>query len=351
MSELIINETPVRTSKNFGINEIKLKDYNMPKYFSSFTNLTINNESSNTKIEKNKRIKKELKYGISKEFETQNNNNSNADVNIKINDKDKLYLEYNLDKDLVSNINIDANENSSSSVVIRFLSDDNVTKRFGNTRLTLNLDNNVHAQVVILNYLNKHTDSFLAIESNLKDDANLETIIVDFGADKSIINYYTALTGKNSDSKIYSVYIADKERMLDINYIAELYGEKANVDIDVQGALDDKAKKNFKGTIDFKKGAKKATGNESEYCMLLSPQAKSRALPMLLCTEDDVEGNHSSASGKVNKNELFYLMSRGFSQREALKLIIKARFTPIVEKIEDDEVKVEIFNQIDRRLD
>ena len=54
-----------------------------------------------------------------------------------------------------------------------------------------------------------------------------------------------------------------------MNYIAELYGEKSNIDIEVQGALKDNAKKNFKGTIDFKKGCKKATGNENENCMLL----------------------------------------------------------------------------------
>ena len=55
--------------------------------------------------------------------------------------------------------------------------------------------------------------------------------------------------------------------------------------------------------------------------MLLSEKAKSLALPMLLCTEDDVEGNHSTASGKVDKEQLFYIMTRGLSYKEAVKLI------------------------------
>ena len=67
--------------------------------------------------------------------------------------------------------------------------------------------------------------------------------------------------------------------------------------------IKDNSKKNFKGTINFIKGAKKAKGNENEYCMLLSDTAKSLALPMLLCTEDDVEGNHSTATGKADKEE------------------------------------------------
>ena len=52
--------------------------------------------------------------------------------------------------------------------------------------------------------------------------------------------------------------------------------------------------------------------SENEYCMLLSDNAKSISLPMLLCGEEDVEGNHGVASGKVNRDELLYIMSRGF---------------------------------------
>ena len=71
----------------------------------------------------------------------------------------------------------------------------------------------------------------------------------------------------------------------------------------------------------------------------LSEKAKSLALPMLLCTEDDVEGNHSTASGKVDKEQLFYIMTRGLSYKEAVKLIVKANFNKIIERIKDEEVK------------
>ena len=89
-----------------------------------------------------------------------------------------------------------------------------------------------------------------------------------------------------------------------MNYIGELRGEKTDIEIEAQGALKDNAKKHFKGTIDFKRGSKKAKGNENEFCMLLSDSAKSIALPMLLCSEEDVEGNHSAACGKVRKQRI-----------------------------------------------
>lgn len=85
--------------------------------------------------------------------------------------------------------------------------------------------------------------------------------------------------------------------------------------------------------------------------MLLSDKAKSKALPMLLCTEEDVEGSHSTATGKVDESELFYLMTRGFSKKEAMKLIVKANFSAIIDKINDESLKEEIINEVDNRLD
>ncbi len=94
------------------------------------------------------------------------------------------------------------------------------------------------------------------------------------------------------------MYLGKENQLFDFNYIGELQAEKSNIDIQVEGALKDHAKKHFKGTIDFKKGCKKATGNETENCMLLSNTARSLALPMLLCSEEEVEGNHSCSARK-----------------------------------------------------
>ena len=154
-----------------------------------------------------------------------------------------------------------------------------------------------------------------------------------------------------ADNRLNTIYLGKETQTFDLNYIAELRGKKSNIDIEVQGALKDNAKKHFKGTIDFKKGCKKATGNENENCMLLSKTARSIALPMLLCSEEEVEGNHSSSAGKVGDKELFYIMSRGFNKKEAMKLMVRAKFNKILETIKNAELKEEISKEIDARLD
>ena len=159
------------------------------------------------------------------------------------------------------------------------------------------------------------------------------------------------MCNEKCENNVKTIYLGTQNQLKDINYIVDINGQESKVDIDVQGALKDESKKHFKGTIDFKKGCKKAKGNENEFCILLSDKAKSLALPMLLCTEDDVEGNHSTASGRVDNKDLFYIMSRGISYKDAIKLLVKAKFNQIIQTIKDEQLKQEILEQIDRRLD
>ena len=85
--------------------------------------------------------------------------------------------------------------------------------------------------------------------------------------------------------------------------------------------------------------------------MLLSDTAKSLSLPMLLCSEEDVTGNHASSAGKIDSKELFYIMSRGFKEKEAIKLMVRAKFNKIIETINSKTLKNEILSKIDEKLD
>ena len=198
--------------------------------------------------------------------------------------------------------------------------------------------------------LNNKSNNFIAIENILEENADVKYTIVDFGGKNSVTNYYSNLNGDNANNILNTVYLGNENQIIDLNYIIECYGKNTNAKIDVKGAIKDNCKKHFKGTIDFKKGAKKAIGDEKEYCTILSDTAKSISLPILLCTEEDVEGSHSTACGKIDKKNLFYLMTRGLSKQEAEKLIIRAGFNEIIENIKNEEIRKEIFDDIDAKL-
>ena len=345
-----LNETPVRTSRNFHINNIKLEDVNVPQNVNEFNNLEIIGESAKINIENHKE-NIDLVYGMGKDLSNlSSNQNLKIDIDSKTNKE--LILNFNFDKDnnvLVDNIIITANEDTKSTIIINYLADDKCSGfHNGIIKLLAKQDSNIN--VIITNLLNYNSNNFISIENELEENAKVNYTIVDFGGKNSISNLYSNIKGDNASNEINTIYLGNKEQLFDINYIADLRGEKTNVNIEVQGALSDEARKHFKGTIDFKKGSKKAKGNENESCMLLSDKAKSLALPMLLCSEEDVEGNHSSSSGKIDGKTLFYIMSRGFSQKEAMKLAVRAKFNNILNGIKNEEIREKILTEIDNKL-
>lgn len=333
-----LNNTPLRTSNNFNINSINL-DVNIPQNIKKFANIQVTK-----KIEELKE-NLEFKYGVGLDYSNSNNN-----IKINLNNNDNIKLVYNLDNEnntLINQILINANGNSA--ITIEYLSNTN-KECFHNGAIKLIANENAKVNINIVNFLNEASNNFETIENKLYKNSNVNYTIIDIGGQKSISNYYSSIIGENATNNVKTIYLGCENQIKDLNYIAELYGKKTNIDIDVQGAITGKAKKHFKGTIDFKKGCKKAKGNENEYCMILSEDAKAIALPMLLCSEEDVEGNHSTASGKVDKKILFYIMSRGLSYKEAVTLLVKSNFSKIIESIKDEELKKTILQKIDEKI-
>lgn len=346
MNELKLNETPIRTSKNFLINNIKLTDVEIPEEVEEFKNVEIIGGKNITKNIKEAK----LTYGLGEILQNNIIKNSNSKLNINA-ENEKIRIIYNFDDEninLTNNIIVNATKKCKLYIVYK----SNTNKEcFHNGVIKINALENAKIDVVVVNTMNKNSNNFEAYENIIESNASVNYTIIDIGGKNSITNYYSNILGEKAKNDLKTIYLGAENNIKDLNYIAELRGKQSFIDIDVQGALSGNTKKNFKGTIDFKKGCKKAKGNENEFCMLLSKKARSIALPMLLCTESDVEGNHSTASGKVDNQELFYIMSRGLSYNEAVKLIVKARFNKILSRIEDEDLRNEIIEKIEERLD
>ena len=349
---LKLNETPVRTSRNFNINNIKIENLNMPKKVNEFKNYNITRDSSRDLVDTNIG-NMDVKYGVGLEDYIRNNSNNKIRLNVTTKTSKDIIIDYKFDKEnlyLLENIEIVLEENTKSTIIIRYDSDKEL-EAFHSGIIKVIAKNGSNSNIIIVNLLNKQSNNFLSIDNKIEENATLKYTVVDFGGKNSITNYYSDLVGDNSNNIINGIYLGTDNQLIDLNYIGELRGKKSNINIEIQGALKDNSKKHFKGTIDFKRGAKKAKGNENENCMLLSNTARSLALPMLLCQEEDVEGNHSTSSGKAGEKELFYIMSRGFSEKDALKLLVRAKFNSIIEGIKNQEIKNRLIYEIENRLD
>ncbi len=344
-----LNFAPVMTTRNYGINFAKVDDSVFCGQISKFKNVKIDNECGFL-LKKVKKMAFLQKIGA--QFDEQLEKEPNIILNFDINkDTDKtLVLSFNFDKEnktLVEQLNFVVEENVTAKVILNFRGNE---LAYHNGLVRFDCKKNSSVDVAIISNLYGESVSVLRVQNSLEENAKINFNIVDFGGKVSIQNYYTKLAGQNSVSNLNSLYVAGGDSFVDLNYEQDVFGKQCKAVIQTVGALYGQARKHFKGTINFEKGCKKSVGSEDELCLLLSKQAKSKALPMLLCTEEDVDGKHSSSVGKVGEKELFYIMSRGFSEQEAVKLVVKAKFAVLLEKIFDEELKQKLFEIVDGKL-
>lgn len=188
------------------------------------------------------------------------------------------------------------------------------------------------------------------INVDVEEGAVVNFIQIEAGAKRSVTNYRANLNGYKSQTNVESVYFVDNDNNLDIFYHVNHIGKETDSNILVNGALKDKARKTFKGTIDFKRGSSKSTGSEEEFATLLDENVRAIAVPVLLCQEDDVEGIHAASAGKIDQDMLFYIMSRGLDENEAKKMIVETRLSPTIHKLPDSKLSKEVWEDIEKRI-
>jgi len=207
-----------------------------------------------------------------------------------------------------------------------------------------------YLKLAMINKINQKKETSFKLHIELEEDAQLELITLYLGKGKNKENIAIYLNGDGSMCKLKSGYLIDEQTTHRMAYDVFHKGKRTISDVIVKGALQDNAHKDFKGNLYFKQGAKGAKGSEIEDAILLSPRAISHAIPALWCDEDDIMGNHSASSGKLSKDKLFYLMSRGLSEEQSKCLMVEAELAPILDEIEEVEMRESISNEISRRI-
>lgn len=359
-----INQITVNTWRWLKVNYADIEGINIPNKIYDDNSILLN-EGIKKYIEDNynniehvvsKFDNSDTNFGISKEVNEINNSNSNFKIiYIKENEKvvEPIIIDYTVKDENVSlmeNINVVMGKYSEATILIKYDSDlENYI--FHNGLLKIFADDSSKLNIIKVQTLNEKSLNFDSISIYAGYNAEINTSIINIGASKSIQSFEGNLIGDNSKLTLKNIYFGSRDNVLDMNYVMNHIGKKTNSSIIVKGALKDEAKKVFRGTIDFKKGAIKSIGEETENVIALSEKIKTDSVPILLCSEDDVSGNHSASVGKINEEKLFYLMSRGFSKKEAHKIIIEGEFSSIINSIPDEEITEKVINLIQRRLE
>ena len=198
--------------------------------------------------------------------------------------------------------------------------------------------------ISIVNLLDGKTVHFDSVGASLKDQAAVKMTELQLGGSRVYSGSLYELSGAGSQFDGRLAYLMDKDRSLDVNYVARQTGRESSSSMKVDGVVSDEAQKTWRGTIDFVKGARDAKGDEQEDVLLLSPSAVNKSLPVILCGEEAVDGRHGSSIGRLGSDILFYMQSRGIDAVSAKKIMVKSKVSSVSRFIPDADV-VERINR------
>ncbi len=162
-----------------------------------------------------------------------------------------------------------------------------------------------------------HVQSFGA---TLEDDASLTLRIWILGAAKTTLAIACDLEGARSRFASELRYLAGSEETIDVTYDVRQLGRATEAEIGASGVLEGSAEKTLRASIDLVRGCKGSKGSESETVLVAGDGVRNKTLPVILCSEDDVQGDHGATIGSLSPEQMGFLASRGLSEADVVAL-------------------------------
>lgn len=181
-------------------------------------------------------------------------------------------------------------------------------------------------------------------------DSRIEWALGLMNDSDTISENITELVGNNSSCDMKTVVVGRGSQRQ--NFTSEIvhYGLDTDGFILKHGVMKDAASSIFNGIGRIAKGATRSNAVQESRVLMLSEKARGDANPILLIDEDDVTAGHAASVGRVDPLQLFYLMSRGISEKEAQRLVIHGFLAPVVSKLPIEGVKKQLTEVIERKV-
>jgi Fe-S cluster assembly protein SufD len=205
-------------------------------------------------------------------------------------------------------------------------------------------------EYVSLQNLSKETWHFGRHRARLERDSELDWVIGGFGSKRGKVWIENDLVGAGATSRVTGAYFADGDQHLDYDTFQEHAAPSTESDFAFKGALRENATAVWRGMIRVEEGAQKTNAYQENRNLLLSDKAHADSIPGLEIMANDVRCTHGATLGRLNREEVFYLMARGLSRAEAERLIVRGFFQDVLDRIELEPVREALGAALEERI-
>lgn len=181
-------------------------------------------------------------------------------------------------------------------------------------------------------------------------EGRLQWTIGALGARLAKVNQHVAMTGPDAEVQVNGVMFTEGRQHLSYNTHQHHMAPYCKSDLLYKAALQDRSRTVWRGMIKVDRNAQRTDAYQRNDNLMLSRDARADSIPGLEIEADDVRCTHGSTSGRVDDQQVFYAMTRGYTRREAVRMIVAGFFQQVFDRITIDSVRDALGEAIGRRV-
>ncbi|KPB04692.1 Fe-S cluster assembly protein SufD [Bacillus sp. CHD6a] len=251
---------------------------------------------------------------------------------------------------MFNHVLIVAEDNSAVTYVENYLSNNDGEGSIFNIITEVIANGNSKVQYGAVDNLGKGVTTYVNRRGVVGRDATLEWALGLMNDGDTISENVTNLMGDGSVGDTKTVVVGRGEQKQNFTTKVVHFGKNSDGQILKHGVMKDSASSVFNGIGKIEHGASKSNAEQESRVLMLSEKARGDANPILLIDEDDVTAGHAASAGRIDPLQLYYLMSRGISKKEAERLVIHGFLAPVVNQLPIEKVKNQLIDVIERKV-
>jgi Fe-S cluster assembly protein SufD len=219
-----------------------------------------------------------------------------------------------------------------------------------NTTIELVVGQNARLRFVCAQDINERSWIFGSLRAEVARDGYLDWVIAGFGSAHGKVRVETLLAGEGAEAKVTGAYAPHARQHVDFDTTQEHGAPNTTSDLAFRGILADRSTAVWRGMIKVDPGAQRTDAFQECRNLLLSKRAHADAIPGLEILANDVRCTHAAAIAQIDKEQLFYLRSRGLSEASATRLVIEGFMAELVERFKEGAIRDAMAGALERRL-
>lgn len=180
--------------------------------------------------------------------------------------------------------------------------------------------------------------------------ASLEILSVAMGSRVTKAYLNTTFRGRGAHGQLLGLVVGDGDQHIDFQTVQDHLGPHTESNLDFKAAMMGRARMVWLGLVRILPGAQRSNAYQSSRNILLSEHAAAFPIPSLEIEANDVRCTHGTTIGQVDAEQIYYLQTRGLSQREAGKVIVGGFFQPMIQRVPVPGVQDLLHRLVDQRL-